>query len=160
MGMFVEVLLCRSISWWWPRFAIKVGSQWQLRLAMRVGSMLVLLLGWWIDDDKCDNNKIRFVCFLKMMWVGHVLDHMPDHVLDHMIIGFVTMALHLSTFLKKTRERVGSSICFILTIINLKMVIRELLCPADLTKAQIFYIHELLKVIIISTNETLMFVAF
>ena len=27
------------------------------------------------------------------MWVGHVLDYMPDHVLDHMIIGLVTTAL-------------------------------------------------------------------
>ena len=34
--------------------------------------------------------KIRFVCFLKMILVGHIL----DHVLDHMIIGLVTMALY------------------------------------------------------------------
>ena len=33
--------------------------------------------------------KIRFVCFLKMMLVYHVLDHM----LDYMIINLVTMAL-------------------------------------------------------------------
>ena len=38
--------------------------------------------------------KIRFVCF-EMMWVGHVLDHVPGHVLDHMIIGLVTTALQL-----------------------------------------------------------------
>ena len=37
--------------------------------------------------------KISFICFLKMISVGHVLDHMLDHVLDHMIIGFVTTAL-------------------------------------------------------------------
>ena len=29
-----------------------------------------------------------------MMWVGHVLEYVPDHVLDHMIIGFVTTMLH------------------------------------------------------------------
>ena len=34
-----------------------------------------------------------------MMWVGHVLDHVPDHVLDHMIIGLVTTALQLLSFL-------------------------------------------------------------
>ena len=56
--------------------------------------MLVSLLGWWVDDDKFDNSKIRFVCFLKMMWMGHVLNHMPDHVLDHIIISLVITALH------------------------------------------------------------------
>ena len=55
--------------------------------------MLVLLLEWWGDDDESDNNKIRFVCFLKMMWMRHVLDYVPDHVLDHMIIGLMTTAL-------------------------------------------------------------------
>ena len=29
-----------------------------------------------------------------MMWMGHVLDHMPDYMLDHMIIGLVTTALN------------------------------------------------------------------
>ena len=36
-----------------------------------------------------------FVCFLKMMWVSQVLDHVPDFVLDHMIIGLMTTALQL-----------------------------------------------------------------
>ena len=35
--------------------------------------------------------KIRFIYFLKMMSMSHVL----DHVLDHMILGLVTMALQL-----------------------------------------------------------------
>ena len=39
--------------------------------------------------------KIRFVCFLKMMLVGHVLDHLLDHMLDHMIIDLVTKALQI-----------------------------------------------------------------
>ena len=39
--------------------------------------------------------KISFVCFLKIMSMGHVL----DPVLDHMILGFVTMALHKATIL-------------------------------------------------------------
>ena len=33
------------------------------------------------------------------MSVGHVLDHVPDHVLDYMIIGLVTTALQLPSFL-------------------------------------------------------------
>ena len=43
--------------------------------------------------------KIRFVCFLKMMSVGHALDHVLDHILDHMIKGFKTMPLQLPSFL-------------------------------------------------------------
>ena len=35
-----------------------------------------------------------------MIWVGHVLNYVPDHLLDHMIIGFVTTALHLYFHLK------------------------------------------------------------
>ena len=93
MVMFVKVLLRWSTSWWWPRLATRVASQWQRRLTTKVGSMLVLLLGWWVDDDESDNKKIRFVCFLKMMWGGHVLDHIPDHMLNHMIISLVTTAL-------------------------------------------------------------------
>ena len=37
--------------------------------------------------------KIRFVHFLKMMLIGHVLDHMLNNVLNDMIIGLVTTAL-------------------------------------------------------------------
>ena len=33
--------------------------------------------------------RTRFVCVLKMILVGYVL----DHVLDHMILDFVTTAL-------------------------------------------------------------------
>ena len=38
--------------------------------------------------------KVSFVCFLKMILIGHVLDYVLDHVLDHMIIDLVTTALH------------------------------------------------------------------
>ena len=36
-----------------------------------------------------------FVYFLKMMFVGHMF----DYVLDHMILGLVTTALQLPSFL-------------------------------------------------------------
>ena len=36
--------------------------------------------------------KIRFICFLKIMSVGHVL----DQVLDHLILGLVSTALPLA----------------------------------------------------------------
>ena len=43
-----------------------------------------------------------------MKLVGHVLDHMLNHVLNHMlddlIIGLVTMALHIKSEAKRLRQ--------------------------------------------------------
>ena len=44
--------------------------------------------------------KIRFICFLKIILVGHVLDHM----LDHIIIGLVITALQKSTLKEQKME--------------------------------------------------------
>ena len=66
----------------------------------------------------------------------------------------------IQAFLKEMRECICNSICFTLTIIDLKMVIRELLGSAKLTRAQTFCIHELLEVIIVSENKDFMFAAF
>ena len=62
--------------------------------------------------------------------------------------------------LKETRKCICSSIRFTLTIIDLKMVTRELLGPADLTRAQTFRINELSEVIMVSENENFVFAAF
>ena len=66
----------------------------------------------------------------------------------------------IQTSLRETRKYICSSICFTLTIIDLKIVTKELLGPADLIRAQTFYIHELSKVIMVSENKDFMFVAF
>ena len=66
----------------------------------------------------------------------------------------------LNISFKKIKERVYSSICFTLTIIDSKMVIKELLGPANLTKAQTLYVYELLEVIMVSKNEYLVFTIF
>ena len=42
---------------------------------------------------------MKFVAHMLDYMLDHVLDHMLDHVLLHVIIGFVTMALHLPSFL-------------------------------------------------------------
>ena len=70
----------------------------------------------------------------------------------------------------RARSRVGShdhrscdhgvTICFILTIIDLKMVYKELLGLAKLTKAQNLYIYKLTKVIMVSKNKYFVFVVF
>ena len=44
------------------------------------------------NNNKSDNNKDKVYLLLRRWgWVGHVLDHM----LDYMIIGLMTIALHL-----------------------------------------------------------------
>ena len=59
----------------------------------------------------------------------------------------------------KAKQNISHSISFSLTIIDSKVVSRELLGPADLIKAQVFYIHKLIEVVIVSKNEDLIFPA-
>ncbi len=61
--------------------------------------------------------------------------------------------------LGEARQGISHSISFSLTIIDLKVVSRELLAPADLTRAQAFCIHESTEVIIVSKDEDLIFAA-
>ena len=55
-------------------------------------------------NDKSNNNKDN-ICLLLRRWglVGYMLDYMLDQILDYMldymIIGFVTTALQLPSFL-------------------------------------------------------------
>ncbi len=63
-------------------------------------------------------------------------------------------------FLGEARQGISRSISLILTIIDSKVVLRELLGPADLTRAQVFCIYESTEVIIVSKDEDLVFAAF
>ncbi len=62
--------------------------------------------------------------------------------------------------LEEARQSLSRSISFCLMIIDLEVVSRELLGPADLTRAQAFHIHESTEVIMISKDEDLVFAAF
>ncbi len=62
--------------------------------------------------------------------------------------------------LGEARQSISRSISFSLTIIDLEVVLKELLGPADLTRAQAFYIHESTEVIMVSKDENLVFVVF
>ena len=55
----------------------------------------------------------------------------------------------IMTPLKEARESFCGFIGFVLTIIIPKIISRKLLDPTDLTKAQTFHIHKLLKVVLI-----------
>ncbi len=61
--------------------------------------------------------------------------------------------------LGEARQSISRSISFSLTIIDSKVVSRELLGPANLTRAQAFCIHESTEVIMVSKDEDLIFVA-
>lgn len=54
----------------------------------------------------------------------------------------------------------SSPICIILIIIDLELIIKALLGLLNLTRAQVLYIHKLIKVIVIHKNKNLIFVAF
>ncbi len=62
--------------------------------------------------------------------------------------------------LGETRQSISRSISFSLTIIDSKLVLRELLSPADPTRAQAFCIHKLMEVIMVNKDEDLVFAAF
>ncbi len=64
------------------------------------------------------------------------------------------------TSLGEARQSISRSISFSLTIIDLEVVLRELLGPADLTRAQAFRIYESTEVIMISKDGNLVFAAF
>ncbi len=64
------------------------------------------------------------------------------------------------SFLGEGRQSISRSISFFLTIINSEVILKELLGPADLMRAQVFCIHELTEVIMVSKDEDLVFTAF
>ena len=64
------------------------------------------------------------------------------------------------TLLKVSKQDINYFIYLALTIIDLKVVIREFLSPANLFGAQTFYVHKPIEVIIVDEYENLMFAVF
>ena len=62
----------------------------------------------------------------------------------------------LSTPLRVMRQDIGSSVCLALSVIDLKVVTRELLGPANLSGAQTLLFHESLEVVIVVKYEDFM----
>ena len=75
------------------------------------------------------------------------------------ILSFELLFLILA-FLEKPQQSIYSRICLTLAIVNLEMVLRELLGPADLSLAQALCIHGTTKVIVVHKDENLMLSAF
>ena len=67
---------------------------------------------------------------------------------DSSVFGLKLFFL-IKSSLEEARESIYSPIGFTLTIINLKIVPRELLGPFDLLNAQTFYIHKPTEVVIV-----------
>ena len=66
----------------------------------------------------------------------------------------------LSTLLRISKQGIGSSVSLTLTIVDLEVVTRELLGPADLFGAQTLRVHEPAEVVIVGKYEQLMLGAF
>ena len=60
------------------------------------------------------------------------------------------------TLLRVLRQGISSSFSLALTIIDLEMVMRELLDPANLLGAQTLRVHEPAEVVIVSKHEDFM----
>ncbi len=62
--------------------------------------------------------------------------------------------------LGEASQSISRSISLFLTIIDSEVVLRELLGPADLTRAQALCIYELTEIIMVIKDKDLVFVAF
>ena len=62
--------------------------------------------------------------------------------------------------LRKARQRVCSSVCLALTIINSKLVMREFLSLADLFGAQTLRVHEPTKFVMVGKYQDFVLAAF
>ena len=64
------------------------------------------------------------------------------------------------TFLWEVRQGISRNINLFLTVIDSKIILKELLGSTHLSKAQAFCIHELTEVIIVNEDKNLVFAAF
>lgn len=65
-----------------------------------------------------------------------------------------------STFWNKAEQSISHSISFSSTIINFQIVLQEFLGLANITRVQVFCIHELAEFIIVCKNKNLEFAVF
>ena len=62
----------------------------------------------------------------------------------------------ISNPLRVSKQGISSSVSFALTIIDLEIITKEFLGPADLFRAQTLHIHELSEVVIVGKYEDFM----
>ena len=78
---------------------------------------------------------------------------------DSAILSLELILLILA-FLRKLLQSICSCICFALVVVNSKMIPKEFLGLGDLSGAQILYIHEVTKIVVIYEDKYLMLVIF
>ena len=59
-----------------------------------------------------------------------------------------------------SRQDISSSVSLVLTIVDSKVIMRELLGPADLSGAHILHVHEPTEIVMVGEYEHLMLEAF
>lgn len=62
--------------------------------------------------------------------------------------------------MQKVKHSIYSSASFVLLIISLKIILKELLSLTNLTKTQLFYVYELIEVIMVGKNKDFIFAIF
>ena len=62
----------------------------------------------------------------------------------------------LCTLLRVLRQGISSPVSSALTIVNLEVIAREFLGPADLSEAQTLCLHELVEVVVVDEYKDLM----
>ena len=78
---------------------------------------------------------------------------------DFDVLGIESFFL-FCTLLRVLRQGISSSVSLTLTIIDLKVVTREFLSPADLSGAQTLRVHKLLEVVMVGKHKNFMSKAF
>lgn len=74
---------------------------------------------------------------------------------------FINESFFLSlAFLREVKQSINCNISLSLVIFNLKMVLKELLGLAGLTKIQVLHSHESTEIIIVSKDKDLIFTVF
>lgn len=126
----------------------KAGS-WTYIIEERYGS-----LNWKPDKAIIDQlRKLGLKNWFLIDWpwlIGlQIMNILCIFIFEHFFLGL--------TSLWKSRQSVSPNISLSLTMINSEVILQKFLGPADLTKTLAFYIYELIKVIIVSKNENLVF---
>ena len=70
------------------------------------------------------------------------------------------LILFILAFLQKFWQSICSNICYVLSIIDVEVITKELLGPTYLSEAQAFHIFEAAKVVVMHKNKDFVFVVF
>lgn len=77
-----------------------------------------------------------------------------------MAILSLELIFFILTFIKKSQQNIYSYICFVLAIVDLKVILKKFLGLAIKPEARIFYIYKVTKIIVIYKDKHFVFIIF